>query len=135
MGRDPRERAGRANPSLRRGLLKSARGAIFPKSSACPSTTRATPPLPSGLSTEASPSRTSNQSLPKASRILGLWVTTTILVPAGGPVGPTLCTAWERPLFLTGVTPNPPLAQVRGRAPSPRPVSVPVLTARLETLP
>lgn len=39
-----------------------------------------------GLKIETSPSLTSNQSLPKASRMFGLWVTTRVLVPGSGGV-------------------------------------------------
>src|SRR5262245_33400575 len=107
--------------------------ASFPHSSACTRTINLYPPPP-GRNTEASPSRTSNQSLPKASRILGLWVTTTILVPAGGTVAASLRSAWARRLFSIGVTTNPPSARSTVEVTSPRPISVAVSTARLNTL-
>jgi hypothetical protein len=68
-------------------------------SSACTRATSLNPPAPSGLNIEASPSRTSNQSLPNASSMLGLWVTTTTLEPAGGMVAANLRNAWARRLF------------------------------------
>src|SRR5262249_61326543 len=44
-------------------------------------------PLPSGLKIDASPSFTSNQSRPKASRMFGLWVTMSVFVAGSGPGG------------------------------------------------
>src|SRR5216684_1542604 len=43
-------------------------------------------PPPAGLKIVASPSLTSNQSLPKVSRMFGLCVTTRVLVPGSGAV-------------------------------------------------
>lgn len=51
------------------------------------------PPAPSGLKTLASPSFTSNQSLPNASITFGLWVTTRVLVPGAGGVAASLRSA------------------------------------------
>lgn len=48
-------------------------------SAACKRAISLYPPAPSGLNFDASPSLTSNQSLPKASRMFGLWVTTMTL--------------------------------------------------------
>jgi hypothetical protein len=50
----------------------------------CMRATSAYLPLPSGLKMDASPSQTSNQSLPSASTMFGLWVTISVFVPASG---------------------------------------------------
>src|SRR5258708_6172233 len=62
----------------------------------------------SGRKTDASPSFTSNQSLPSASRMFGLWVTRTVLVPDFGAVASSLRMASARRLFSLGDTTRPP---------------------------
>src|SRR6202022_4078629 len=65
-------------------------------------------PPPAGLKIVASPSLTSNQSLPKASRMFGLCVTTRVLVPGAGAVPARVRRAWVRRLFSFGLTTRPP---------------------------
>src|SRR5882757_9236530 len=92
--------------------------------------TRVKPPLPSGLKIEASPSRTSNQSLPKASRMLGLCVTRMTLVPAAGGVAASFLSAAARRLFSLGDTTRPPSEMSAVDVTAPNPSIVPVSTAR-----
>ena len=66
--------------------------------------------------------------------MLGLWVTTRILVPAGGAVPASLRSAWERREFSFGVTISPPSVISGEDVTSPRLMSLPVSTARLNTL-
>src|SRR5205809_609253 len=54
------------------------------QSTACTRATQTALPALSGLNTEASPSFTSTQSLPKASMIFGLSVTIRVFSPASG---------------------------------------------------
>src|SRR5262245_43305893 len=65
-------------------------------------------PFPRGRKIEASPSLTSNQSLPRASRMLGLWVTIRVLVRGSGAVAMRVRRACARRLFSLGLTTRPP---------------------------
>src|SRR4029077_3928456 len=91
---DSDARAGKGNDDALDYCASSAHSA------ACTRTTNFVPPLPSGLKIEASPSRTSNQSLPNASRIFGLCETSTTLVPAGGAVAASFFLAAARRVFF-----------------------------------
>src|SRR5437763_593935 len=103
--------------------------ASFAHSAACTRTTNFVPPLPSGLKIDASPSRTSNQSFPKASMMFGLCETSTTLAPAGGTVAASFFIAAARRLFSFGVTTRPPSVMSAVDVTAPKPSSVPVSTA------
>src|SRR5215469_15557569 len=62
----------------------------------------------SGRKIEASPSFTSNQSLPSASTMFGLWVIRTVFVPGSGTTASILRKAPARRLFSFGDTTRPP---------------------------
>src|SRR5437016_10777871 len=63
---------------------------------------------PSGRKIEASPSFTSNQSLPSASMMFGLCVIRTVLVPAFGAADSSMRNAAARHLLSLGDTTRPP---------------------------
>src|SRR3989441_1123004 len=91
-------------------------------------------PFPSGLKMDASPSLTSNQSLPRASRMFGLWVTTSVLVPASGGVPTIVRNACVRRLFSFGLTTCPPSLTSSVACGSLPPISLAVSTARYNWL-
>src|SRR6476469_6480402 len=63
---------------------------------------------PSGLKMDASPSLTSNQSLPRASTIFGLCVMRMSFQPLSGALANMSRSALARLLFSSGVTTRPP---------------------------
>jgi hypothetical protein len=86
--------------------------------------------LLSGLKIEASPSLTSNQSLPNASRMFGLWVTMSVFVPGSGVVVTSVRSASDRRLFSFGLTTSPPSEISSVACGSLPPISRAVSTAR-----
>src|SRR6185437_16937674 len=78
------------------------------QSAACTRATRMRLFDPSGLNTDASPSLLSNQSLPNASRMFGLWVTMSVLLPASGTTVARALSALARRAFSFGETTSPP---------------------------
>src|SRR5262249_28358741 len=64
--------------------------------------------LPSGLKIDASPSFTSNQSLPRASMMLGLCVMRKVFLPFSGTRASMLRSVAARRLFSSGDTTRPP---------------------------
>src|SRR5262245_21044757 len=107
--------------------------ASFGQSSIC---TRATSRyLPSsGLKIDASPSFTSNQSLPKVSTMLGLCVMRKVFLPRSGTCASILRSAAARRLFSSGDTTSPPSVRSVVFSMSLNPASTAVSKARLNLL-
>src|SRR5262249_31984659 len=105
----------------------------FGQSSIC---TRATIRyLPSsGLKIDASPSFPSNQSLPRASMMLGLCVMRKVFLPFSGICASILRSAAARRLFSSGDTTRPPSVRSVVFSMSLNPASTAVSNARLKLL-
>jgi len=67
---------------------------------------------PSGLKIEASPSLTSNQSLPRASMIFGLWVMRMVFFPSAGVRPSAARNAWCAAVVLVGRHHEPAFGQI-----------------------
>src|SRR5262249_11498885 len=101
---DARHKAGHDE---RDGLYYFAADAMRGQSAICTRATKTYLPF-SGRKIEASPSFTSNHSLPSASMMFGLWVMRIMLVPAFGADASSLRNASARRLFSLGETTKPP---------------------------
>src|SRR5215469_10339985 len=88
----------------------------------------------SGLKIDASPSFTSNQSLPKASMMLGLCVIRKVFLPFSGICASILRRAAARRLFSSGDTTRPPSVRLVVFSMSLNPASTAVSKARLKLL-
>src|SRR5215472_1424294 len=110
-----------------------AAAAMRGQSAICSRATRTYVPF-SARKIEASPSFTSNQSLPSASRMFGLWVTRTVLVPGLGGVPISLRIASARRAFSLGDTTRPPSVRSAVFSISAKPAIVAVSYARLNLL-
>jgi hypothetical protein len=62
--------------------------------------------------------------------MFGLWVTTSVLVPAAGGVAAIVRSAWARRLFSFGLTTRPPSLTSGVASASLPPISCAVSTAR-----
>src|SRR5262249_10254206 len=88
----------------------------------------------SGLKIEASPSFTSNQSLPRASMMLGLCVMRKVFLPFSGTCASILRSAMARRLFSSSDTMRPPSVRSVVFSMSLNPASTAVSKARLKLL-
>jgi acyl-CoA thioesterase-1 len=95
----------RIDPLAFQGYFAAA--AILGQSAICTRATRWNWP-PIGMKIEASPSCTSNHSLPSASTTLGLWVMMTVFVPGCGAWPSMATSALARRAFSSGDTMSPP---------------------------